>query len=132
MDARGCIYGVGSCPLVPVTTNDVRFIVNMHTAEAIFGTPIGNVPRNGLVDAKSNRLDASIRKYIKIGERSNLELRMSATNALNHFNYGSIDPNIEDAGTTPGDIRLFGTGFANPAQTGANGRVVSLSGKFTF
>src|SRR5258708_19695367 len=89
----------------------------MHTAEVIFGTPIGNVPRNGLVDAKSNRLDASIRKYIKIGERSNFELRMSATNALNHFNFGSIDPNIEDPGTTPGDIRLSCPSPANPAQT---------------
>jgi len=133
-DSRGFIRG-GACTvpvITPITTNDVRFIVNMHTAEAVFGTPIGNVPRNGLVDARSNRLDASISKFIKIGERSNFEMRMSATNALNHFNFASIDPNIEDAGLTPSDIRLFGAGFANPAQTGANGRVVTLSGKFTF
>jgi hypothetical protein len=57
---------------------------------------------------------------------------MTATNALNHFNYGSIDPTVEDAGLSQGDIRLFGAGFGLPSQTGANGRVVSLSGRFTF
>jgi hypothetical protein len=132
-DPRGFLRG-SACTvlnLVPVTKNDVRFIINMHTAQTIFGTPFGNVPRNPLVDATSNRLDASIFKNIKWGERSNFELRMSAVNALNHFNYGSIDPNMEDAGlgTAPS---LFGVGFGNPAQTAANGRVVSLSGRFTF
>jgi hypothetical protein len=57
---------------------------------------------------------------------------MSATNALNHFNFGSIDPNMEDAGLTQSDIRLFGAGFGLPSQTAANGRVVSISGRFTF
>jgi hypothetical protein len=132
-DPRGFLRG-SACTvlnLVPVSKNDVRFIINMHTAQTIFGTPFGNVPRNPLVDATSNRLDASIFKNIKWGERSNFELRMSAVNALNHFNYGSIDPNMEDAGlgTAPS---LFGVGFGNPAQTAANGRVVSLSGRFTF
>jgi len=117
--------------LVPVTTNDVRFIINMHTAQSVFGTPFGNVPRNALADAISNRLDASIFKNIKIGERSNFEMRLTAVNALNHFNFGSIDPNMEDAGLGTA-ASLFGIGFNNPAQTGANGRVVSVSGRFTF
>jgi hypothetical protein len=136
-DPRGFLRGTGTvtCPLVlnlvPITTNDARFIINMHTAQSVFGTPFGNVARNPLVDATSNRLDASIFKNIKWGEHSNFEMRMSAVNALNHFNYGSIDPNMEDAGlgTAPS---LFGIGFNNPAQTAANGRVVSISGRFTF
>jgi hypothetical protein len=131
-DPRGCIRGVAACTFVPVNTSDVRYIVNGHTAEKIFGTPFGNVARNSLVDAPSNRLDATIFKNIKWGERSNFELRMTATNALNHFNFGSIDPNVEDAGLTQGDIRLFGAGFGTPSQTAANGRVLSISGKFTF
>lgn len=137
-DPRGFLRGTGTvtCPLVlnlvPITTNDVRFIINMHTAQTVFGTPFGNVARNPLVDATSNRLDASIFKNIKWGERSNFELRMTATNALNHFNYGSIDPNMEDAGITSAFTSNFGLGFNNPAQTAANGRVVSLSGRFTF
>jgi len=130
-DPRGCVRSSVNCPFVPISTNDVRYIVNGRTAEKIFGTPFGNVARNSLVDAPSNRLDASIFKNIKIGERSNFEMRMSATNALNHFNFASIDPNIEDAGLG-NDIRVFGAGFGDPSKTGANGRVVSLSGRFTF
>jgi hypothetical protein len=131
-DPRGCLRGNATCTLVPVNLSDVRYIINMHTAQTIFGTPFGNVARNVLTDATSNRLDASIFKNIKMGERNNFELRMSATNALNHFNFGSIDPNMEDAGLTQSDIRLFGAGFGLPSQTAANGRVVSISGRFTF
>jgi hypothetical protein len=89
------------------------------------------VPRNALADATSNRLDASIFKNFKIGERNNFQMRMSAVNALNHFNFGSIDPNLEDAGLTTVPSN-FGLGFNQPAQTAANGRVVSISGRFTF
>jgi len=136
-DPRGFFRGTGTptCPINPVfqpiTTNDVRFIINMRTAQTVFGTPFGNVPRNVLADAPSNRLDASIFKNIKIGERNNFEMRLSAINALNHFNYSSIDPNMEDAGlgTAPS---TFGAGFNNPAQTTANGRLVTISGRFTF
>jgi hypothetical protein len=131
-DPRGCLRGVASCQLIGVTTNDVKYIINMHTAQTIFGNPFGNVARNSEVDAPSNRLDATIRKNLKLGERSNFEMRMTATNALNHFNFGSVDPNMEDAGLTQSDIRLFGVGFGLPSQTGANGRVVSLSGRFSF
>ena len=132
VDARGCIRGIAACNPVVVQTSDVRLIMNGRTAQGVFGTPFGNTARNIFNDAPSNRLDASIRKNIRLGERGNFEMRMTATNALNHFNYGSIDPTVEDAGLTQGDIRLFGVGFGLPAQTGANGRVVSLSGRFTF
>jgi hypothetical protein len=122
----GSIGGQTAC-ITNVTNANVRFIINARTAQSVFGTPFGNVPRNALTDAISNRLDASIFKNLKLGEKSNFEMRMSATNALNHFNFGSVDPNLEDAG-----IHLFGAGFANPAATAANGRVVSISGRFTF
>jgi hypothetical protein len=128
---RGCIRGGGTCPFVPVTTSAVQFIINMRTAQSVFGTPFGNVPRNVLADAPSNRLDASIFKNIKIGERNNFEMRLSAINALNHFNYSSIDSSMEDAGLSTIQSN-FGLGFANPAQTTANGRLVTISGRFTF
>ncbi len=130
-DPRGCLRGTLTCPLVPITTNDVKYIINMHTAQTVFGTPFGNVPRNGEVDAISNRLDATLFKNIRIGERKNFEMRMTAINALNHFNFSSIDPNMEDAGLGTA-TSLFGAGFANPAQTTANGRLVTISGRFTF
>ncbi len=134
LDARGCIRGAAPCgpAITVVTPNDVRFIMNGRTAQGVFGTPFGNTARNILTDAPSNRLDASIYKNIKLGERSNFEMRMTATNALNHFNFASIDPTVEDAGLSQGDIRLFGAGFGLPSQTAAAGRVLSLSGRFTF
>ena len=110
----------------------MRYIINMHTAQTVFGTPFGNVARNPEVDAPSNRLDASIFKNIRLGEHSNFEMRMTATNALNHFNYSSIDPNMEDAGLSPNPSSLFGLGFNNPAQTTANGRLFTISGRVTF
>ncbi|HJX83494.1 MAG TPA: hypothetical protein VJ723_04030, partial [Candidatus Angelobacter sp.] len=132
-DPRGFLRG-GVCTtanFVAITTNDVKYIINMHTAQKVFGTPFGNVARNPEIDAPSNRLDMTIRKNWKLSERMTFETRMTATNALNHFNYGSIDPNMEDAGL--GQIAsLFGVGFNKPAQTAANGRVVSLSGNFRF
>jgi hypothetical protein len=54
-------------------------------------------------------------------------MRMTATNALNHWNYTSVDPNLEDAGQ-----KVFFSGFADPTLTNANGRVVSISGRVTF
>src|SRR5262249_15771835 len=57
--------------VVPVTNNDVRFILNTRTAQLVFGTPFGNVPRNALRDAKSNLLNGTVYKSIKLGERVN-------------------------------------------------------------
>jgi hypothetical protein len=124
--AAPTVAAQGAC-ISPVTTNDVRFIINARTAQSIFGTPFGNVPRNALTDAISNRLDASIFKNIRLGERSNFEMHVTATNALNHWNYINVDPNLEDAGQ-----KVLFSGFADPSLTGANGRVVSISGRFTF
>jgi hypothetical protein len=128
---RGCLRGGGACPLVPVTKDQVRYIINMRTSQGIFGSPFGTVPRNPEIDAPSNRLDAAVFKMFKLGERANFEMRLSALNALNHFNFGSIDPNMEDAGLSMIGSN-FGLGFNNPAQTAANGRTVLVSGRLTF
>jgi len=40
-----------NCPFVPVTKNQVRFIVNSGQSEAVFGTPFGNATRNIVTDA---------------------------------------------------------------------------------
>jgi hypothetical protein len=57
---------------------------------------------------------------------------MSATNALNHYNFASVDPVLADAGLTGN-----GTGFGDPSltatQANQNGfRRVYVGGKFTF
>ncbi|HJT53670.1 MAG TPA: hypothetical protein VJ848_07445, partial [Candidatus Angelobacter sp.] len=109
------------------TQNDVHFIINSATAQTLFGTPFGNVPRNPLRDAKSNLANASIYKNFRLGEHTNFEMHLTMNNAFNHFNFGSVVPNIEFAG-----VGQFGAYFANPAVTGANGRTVWIGGKLSF
>jgi hypothetical protein len=94
---------------VPVTNDQVRFIVNAGTAQGIFGTPFGNTPRNIVADAVSNIGNISILKNIKFTERVSFDFRASFINFLNHANYQSIDPFVEDAGGTP-KAPFFGFG----------------------
>ncbi|HEY6249065.1 MAG TPA: TonB-dependent receptor [Candidatus Angelobacter sp.] len=112
---------------VPVTNQQVRFIINGAIAQGVFGTPFGNVPRNALRDAISNIANVSVFKNIKLGERVNFEMHVTALNALNHFNFASVDPFLEDAG-----VSRFGADFANPRITTANGRTFFVGGKITF
>jgi hypothetical protein len=113
--------------IVPITSNNVRFIVNARFAQQVFGTPFGNSPRNALTDAPSNLANATLIKGIKMGERANLELRLTANNVFNHFNFANVDPFLDDAGKTS-----FGSAFSNPATTGANGRTVFVGARITF
>src|SRR5207237_6198294 len=103
-------------------------IFNMKNAQSVFGTPFGNMPRNSQRDAITNIANLSVFKNFKLGERSNLEIRGTALNALNHFNFGSIIPDIDNAGLQ----HLFGHGYADPSQTAAAGRVVWVGGIITF
>jgi hypothetical protein len=121
----------GSTP-VTVTKDQVRFIVNGQMSQAVFGTPFGNVPRNTLRDAPQNVVNASIFKNIKLGEHTSFEMRLTANNVFNHFNFSNVDPNVEDAG-----LANFNQGFANPALTTTtqplNGfRIVWIGGRFFF
>jgi hypothetical protein len=117
----------GGATITPVANNAVRFIVNARFAQQIFGTPFGNSPRNAQVDAPSNIANATLIKGIKLGERSNFELRLTANNVFNHFNFLNVDPFIDDAGKG-----LFNGDFARPSATAANGRTIFVGGRFTF
>jgi hypothetical protein len=98
-----------SAAAVPVTNNQVRFIVNGGTAQSVFGTPFGNMPRNIVQDARTNIGNLAVAKNFKIKERASFEFRATCVNVLNHPNFASIDPFVEDAGN-------FGpfNGFGNP------------------
>jgi hypothetical protein len=124
----GCLRGNAVCPLVTVTSNDVRFIINGKAAQSVFGTPFGNVSRNFQTDAISNIVNLSVYKNFKLGEHATFEMHATALNALNHFNFASIDPNLEDAGLQ----NAFGSGFATPAVTGAGGRSLFIGGVLRF
>lgn len=126
------------CPFVPVTNNQVRFIMNSGIAETTFGTPFGNASRNLVTDAITNTMNFAVLKRFKFNERSSFEFRMTMLNALNHQNFGAngtgIDPFMEDAG-----LHSNGTGFGdvtvqNTSYPGSNNatRRITFGGTFRF
>jgi hypothetical protein len=112
---------------VPVTANDVRYILNGGGAQAVFGTPFGNVRRNVEQDALTSIGNLSAFKSIKFNERVAFEFHATALNVLNHPNFLSIDPFLEDAGlTSPG------TGFGDPTVTNSQPRKLLFGGRISF
>jgi carboxypeptidase family protein len=124
----GCLRGSATCPIVTVANDQVRYIINGKEAASVFGSPFGNVPRNPATDAISNIANVSVYKSFKLGEHASFEMHATALNAFNHFNFTSIDPNMEDAGLQ----NAFGAGFATPAVTTAAGRTFFVGGKVSF
>jgi hypothetical protein len=119
---------VGAPPTeTTLSNNQVRFIVNGGTAESVFGTPFGNAPRNINQDAMSNIGNLSVYKTIKFSEHVGFEFHATAINVLNHPNFLSVDPFVEDAG-----LQLQLTGFGNPALTDSTPRRLIFGGKLTF
>jgi hypothetical protein len=107
------LLDINENPVAPVTATSaqVRYIVNAGTAQTIFGTPFGNMPRNIAQDAISNIANLSLAKRFKLSERASFELRANFLNVLNHANYASIDPFVEDASATP---KTPFNGFGDP------------------
>jgi hypothetical protein len=113
--------------VVPVSANDVRFIINTGIAQKLFGTPFGNVGRNSVRDAISNIGNLTVFKNIRFTERTSFEIRATALNVFNHYNFTSVDPALQDAGLTGNFL-----GFGNPGLTPANGRRFFIGGRFSF
>jgi hypothetical protein len=115
--AANAAYSAGSADpaAVPVTQDQVRYVVNSPMAQAYFGSPFGNVGRNVARTAGTNVMNFSLGKRTKVTESTSLEWHMTVLNIFNHNNYGlgggaSIDPFLDDAG-----LVADGTGFANPS-----------------
>lgn len=115
------------CPYVPVTKNDVRFIVNSGQAQTLFGTPFGNTGRNVAQDALTNIANVGIFKRFKLTERSAFEFHTTMLNAFNHPNFVSVDPFLEDGG-----LSGLGNGFGDPSLTNSVQRRIIFGGKLTF
>ena len=126
-DGSGHVVPDSAHPAQIVTTDQVRFIANTPTATAVFGTPFGNVGRNTLRDGHTNLLNFSVFKVTKFTEKLNLQFHADFLNALNHPNYSSVDPFIDDAGLT-----FEATGFANPHLFGFSNRTISFGAKLFF
>ncbi len=110
-----------------VVKNQVRFIANTRTADEVFGSPFGDVGRNTLRTSKTNVLNLSVFKVTNISEKFSLQFRADFLNALNHPNFASIDPFIDNAGLV-GE----GLGFANPKVEGSGSRSIWFGLKLLF
>jgi hypothetical protein len=126
-DGSGHVVPDSAHPAQVVANDQVRFIANTPTATTVFGVPFGNVGRNTLRDAHTNVLNFSVFKVTKLSERLNLQFHADFLNALNHPNYSSVDPFIDDAGLTSES-----TGFANPRLFGFSNRTISFGAKLFF
>jgi hypothetical protein len=121
------INSLNNGTIVPITNSQVRYIMNTASAQTIFGTPFGNVPRNPATDAMSNIVNFSVYKNLRLGEHATFEMHATALNAFNHFNFTSVVPNLEFAG-----VGSFGADFANPSVTSASGRTLFVGGVVRF
>lgn len=116
-----------------VTKDQVRFILNAFTAQQVFGTPFGNVPRNALRDAISNIGNFAVFKQIKFNERASFTFHATMVNVLNHPNFATVDPFLTDAGLTGAALGFGQPSLTNDALPGTSvSRRVIFGGKFTF
>jgi hypothetical protein len=122
-----CISALVDCAVVPVTNQQVRFIINSNTSQGVFGTPFGNSPRNPVRDQITNIANFSIIKNVKLGEKANFEFHTTFLNVFNHPNFSSVDPFVEDAGLTG----AF-NGFGDVRQTPSTPRTIYFTGKISF
>jgi Carboxypeptidase regulatory-like domain len=127
LDSSGRVISDSTHPAQVVAKDQVRFIANTQTAVVFFGSPFGNVGRNTLRDGHINLLNFSAFKVTKLSESLRLQLHTDFLNALNHPNYSSVDPFIDDAGRAAEE-----TGFANPHLFGVSHRTISFGAKLIF
>jgi hypothetical protein len=81
---------------------------------------LGNVGRNTIITAGSERWDTSARRSFKLTERFQFSFRGEFFNAFNHANEGVPDLNLLDSS------------FTNFGATRAGGRQVRLFGRLSF
>src|ERR1700722_12521250 len=110
-----------------VQANQVRFITNTNEAQILNGTPYGNAASNILRDAKRNLVNFEVARTVDWGERARIVWHMSMVNALNHPNFNTTDPFLEDAG-----LVQQGTGFDNPTVQNGGNRVIRFGLKVAF
>ncbi len=125
----------------PTTRSAEHWIWNNQYEAIALNNPFPGVGRNVLRGDSFNNLDLTVGKSIRLTERVNMNLQVSAFNALNRGYYGTPDPNVEDS-LLPGNGFLssyygFGTGAESPAAGGAysagpGNRNVQLGGKIVF
>jgi hypothetical protein len=134
-------YGTGQS----ISPSSVHWLWNNQYEAIARNNPFPGSPRNTLRGDSFNDVDITVVKNVRLTERLNMQLHVSAFNALNRGYYGTPDPNIEDSlfpafyGTPPGFLNNYYApgGGATYAAGGAFGqgpgnRSIQLGGKIVF
>jgi len=119
--------------LVPVSTNDVRYILNGPGAAQRFGNPFGNIGRNSERGPALNQLNLGIFKNTKVGERVRVQFRLEMFNALNHPNPGygvAVGASLPD--TFIDDAGVPGFRFNDKRDVELSSRRVQFGLRITF
>jgi hypothetical protein len=104
--------------------NDAQIVANPSLAT------YGSLARNFLRGPGRVNFDLAIGKTTSlIGERLKLELRAELYNVFNHAEFANPDTNIQDLGSTFGEITQTGD-IGSPVDPKA--RVIQLAVRFTF
>ncbi len=120
--------------LVEVTKNDVRYIFNGPGAALRFGTPFGDVIRNGEVGPKINNLNAGFFKTTRVGEQVKIQFRTEIYNLFNHPNpgYGSFFNGDTVPNTFLTDASREGFAFNDFSDMELNRRIIQFGVRVIF
>jgi hypothetical protein len=85
---NSCQADGSGCRFIPVSTADVRYIINAPGSAKYFNNPYGNVLRNSERGPALNQLNLGFFKNTRVRENVRVQFRAELFNALNHPNPG--------------------------------------------
>jgi hypothetical protein len=127
-----------------ISPTDVQWLWNNQYEAIARRNPFPGINRNTLRGDSFNNVDATLGKNVKLTERVNMVLQVSAFNVMNRAYYGTPDANLEDSlypnyGLAPSFLlnTFEGSGSGSSAGGGAffqglGNRNIQLGGKVTF
>jgi outer membrane receptor protein involved in Fe transport len=122
---------IGYNPGTPVDPSSSRWIINNQAYGVAVGNPYPGAARSLIRGTTYSELDTSIAKSLKITERVQIELSMTAYNALNQAYYATGDAAVNATDFTQ---TTFNNTGSVPNGTGfiSGNRFVVLMGKVVF
>jgi hypothetical protein len=128
-DANGNLIGYN--PGTPVDPSSTRWIINNQAYAEAVGNPYPGSSRSPLRGGSYSELDTSVMKSIPITERVQIQLSMTAYNALNQIYRNTGDAAVNSSDFTQNVFNNSGTVPTGTGFTSGN-RFVLLMGKIVF
>jgi outer membrane receptor protein involved in Fe transport len=122
---------IGYNPGTPVDPRSTRWIIDNQAYGKAVGNPYPGSARSLLRGQTFSELDASILKKFAISERVQIQLSMTAYNALNQMYLGTGDAAVNSSAFTQNIFKTSGTVPTGTGFTSGN-RFVLLMGKVIF